>query len=195
MSGVCRQGSSLPTADVSPRSTPLRDVCKRADRAQVTVDLNFWLDFILPCSYFCNCVRGRKRKNQTEMRWTCFWHGDFSTWYTKFNVYRWSVHIKCLTSLRWSRTCHSRYVCRLRWLASLDQSPFCLSIIVTCLRSFVTSTLKDKSIIAAGHKPAADHILERFEIFRSMVPWFHGSMVNLWLQHFFCLFQVLLSFW
>ena len=26
--------------------------------------------------------------------------------------------------------------------------------------------------IAAGHKPAADHILERFEIFCSMVPWF-----------------------
>ena len=35
--------------------------------------------------------------------------------------------------------------------------------------------------IAAGHQPAADHILERFEIFRSMVPWFDGS-VNLWLQ-------------
>ena len=35
--------------------------------------------------------------------------------------------------------------------------------------------------IAAGHQPAADHILERFEIFRSMVPWFDGS-INLWLQ-------------
>ena len=54
-----------------------------------------------------------------KMRWMYFWHGDFSTWYTKFNVYLWSVHIKCLTSstsfpgnevvtsLRWSRTCHS----------------------------------------------------------------------------------------
>ena len=36
-------------------------------------------------------------------------------------------------------------------------------------------------VIAAGHQPAVDHILERFEIFRSMVPWFHGS-INLWLQ-------------
>ena len=33
-----------------------------------------------------------------------------------------------------------------------------------------------KLIIAAGHHPAADHILERFEIFRSMVPWFDGSI-------------------
>ena len=54
---------------------------------------------------------------------------------------------QCISSVRWSRTCHSRYVCRLRWLASLDQSPFCLSIIVTCLCNFVTSKLKDKSII------------------------------------------------
>ena len=37
------------------------------------------------------------------------------------------------------------------------------------------------NFIAAGHQPAADHILERFEIFRSMVPWFDGS-INLWLQ-------------
>ena len=27
-------------------------------------------------------------------------------------------------------------------------------------------------VIAAGHQPAAHQILERFEIFRSMVPWF-----------------------
>ena len=32
-------------------------------------------------------------------------------------------------------------------------------------------------VIAAGHQPAADHILERFEIFGSMVPWFDGSIV------------------
>ena len=31
-------------------------------------------------------------------------------------------------------------------------------------------------IFAAGHQPAADHILERFEIFGSMVGWFNGSM-------------------
>ena len=31
--------------------------------------------------------------------------------------------------------------------------------------------------IAAGHQPAADHIFEQFEIFRSMVQWFDGSMV------------------
>ena len=31
-------------------------------------------------------------------------------------------------------------------------------------------------VIAAGHQPAADHILERFEIFGSMVQWFHGSI-------------------
>ena len=34
------------------------------------------------------------------------------------------------------------------------------------------------SFIAAGHPPATDNILERFEIFRSMVPWFDGSMVQ-----------------
>ena len=33
-------------------------------------------------------------------------------------------------------------------------------------------------VIAAGHQPAADHILERFEIFGSMVRWFNGSMVQ-----------------
>ena len=32
-------------------------------------------------------------------------------------------------------------------------------------------------IFAAGHQPAADHILDPFEIFGSMVGWFHGSMV------------------
>ena len=32
-------------------------------------------------------------------------------------------------------------------------------------------------LTAAGHQPAADHILQRFEIFRLLVPWFHGSMV------------------
>ena len=32
------------------------------------------------------------------------------------------------------------------------------------------------SVIAAGHQPAADHILERFEIFGSMVPWFNQSV-------------------
>ena len=31
-------------------------------------------------------------------------------------------------------------------------------------------------LIAAGHQPAADHILERFEIFGSMVPWFNQSV-------------------
>ena len=31
-------------------------------------------------------------------------------------------------------------------------------------------------MIAAVHQRAADHILERFEIFGSMVPWFHGSI-------------------
>ena len=33
-------------------------------------------------------------------------------------------------------------------------------------------------IFAAGHQPAAHHILERFEIFGSMVGWFSGSMVQ-----------------
>ena len=32
-------------------------------------------------------------------------------------------------------------------------------------------------VFAAGHQPAAGHILEQFEIFRSMVQWFNGSMV------------------
>ena len=31
-------------------------------------------------------------------------------------------------------------------------------------------------LFAAGHQPAADHILERFEIFGSMVPWFNQSV-------------------
>ena len=33
-------------------------------------------------------------------------------------------------------------------------------------------------IIAAGHQPAADHILDPFEIFGSMVSWFHCSIVD-----------------
>ena len=47
-------------------------------------------------------------------------------------------------------------------------------------------------IIAAGHQPAADNILDRFEIFRSMVqwfngsPWFHGSMVPWFHGHSDC---------
>ena len=36
----------------------------------------------------------------------------------------------------------------------------------------------NKMFIAAGHQPAADYILERFEIFRSMFQWFNGSMVR-----------------
>ena len=40
--------------------------------------------------------------------------------------------------------------------------------------SRVTTTV---GIFAAGHQPAADHILDPFEIFGSMVGWFHGSMV------------------
>ena len=32
-------------------------------------------------------------------------------------------------------------------------------------------------VFAAGHQPAADHILDPFEFFGSMVGWFHGSMV------------------
>ena len=32
-------------------------------------------------------------------------------------------------------------------------------------------------IFAAGHQPAADHILDPFEIFGLMVAWFNGSMV------------------
>ena len=31
-------------------------------------------------------------------------------------------------------------------------------------------------LIAAGHQPAADHILERFKIFGWMVGWFQGSI-------------------
>ena len=36
----------------------------------------------------------------------------------------------------------------------------------------------NKMFIAAGHQPAADHIFEQFEIFRSIVQWFNGSMVR-----------------
>ena len=36
--------------------------------------------------------------------------------------------------------------------------------------SFVFSSAFRDCFFAAGHQPAADHILERFEIFRSMVP-------------------------
>ena len=44
------------------------------------------------------------------------------------------------------------------------------------------SKIRTKSVFlswsAAGWCPAADHILDRFEIFRSMVPWFNDSMVR-----------------
>ena len=33
------------------------------------------------------------------------------------------------------------------------------------------------AVFGSPYQPAADHILERFEIFGSMVRWFHGSMV------------------
>ena len=72
-----------------------------------------------------------------KMRWMYFWH-EILVRDTQ------SLRYIYLSSVRWSRTCHSRCVCRLRWLASLDQSPFCLSMIVTCLRNFVTFKLKDK---------------------------------------------------
>ena len=42
--------------------------------------------------------------------------------------------------------------------------------------SYVTNPTKN--VVAAGHQPAADHILDPFEIFGSMVPWFHGFMVR-----------------
>ena len=32
------------------------------------------------------------------------------------------------------------------------------------------------AVFGSPYQPAADHILERFEIFGSMVPWFHGSI-------------------
>ena len=34
----------------------------------------------------------------------------------------------------------------------------------------------DFGVIAAGSQPAADHILDPFEIFGSMVPWFDGHL-------------------
>ena len=34
-----------------------------------------------------------------------------------------------------------------------------------------------RSLIAAGHQPVADHILDPFEIFGSTVRWFDGSMI------------------
>ena len=41
-------------------------------------------------------------------------------------------------------------------------------------------------LIAARHQPAVDHILEQFEIFRSMVPLFDRQSVTaaLWSQRF-----------
>ena len=35
-----------------------------------------------------------------------------------------------------------------------------------------------RELVAAGHQPAADHILERFEIFGSMVGCFNGPIVH-----------------
>ena len=40
-----------------------------------------------------------------------------------------------------------------------------------------SSAYKVAPFFAAGHQPAADHILDPFEIFGSMVQWFNGSMV------------------
>ena len=47
---------------------------------------------------------------------------------------------------------------------------------------------RSELIFAAGHQPAADHILDPFEIFGSMVPWFDR---HLWLQR--CAVSDLLS--
>ena len=48
-----------------------------------------------------------------------------------------------------------------------------------------------RTLIAAGHQPPADYILDPFEIFGSTVRWFDGSMVRwssvtaaLWSQRF-----------
>ena len=38
-------------------------------------------------------------------------------------------------------------------------------------------------IVVAGHQPAADHILDPFEIFGSMVGWLDGSMVPWFDRH------------
>ena len=54
-----------------------------------------------------------------------------------------------------------------------------LEFICKCLFSFFSGS-HGKSLrylIAAGHQLAADHILDPFEIFGSMVRWFDGSMV------------------
>ena len=46
------------------------------------------------------------------------------------------------------------------------------------VRAMATKGLSSEviPIIAAGHQPAADHILDPFEIFGSMVPWFDGHL-------------------
>ena len=46
---------------------------------------------------------------------------------------------------------------------------------VTRLETLIVCILD--TVIAAGHQPVADHILDPFEIFGSMVRWFHGPMV------------------
>ena len=43
---------------------------------------------------------------------------------------------------------------------------------------FLNWLLFGKFLVAAGHQPAADHILDPFENCGSMVGWFHGSMVR-----------------
>ena len=59
--------------------------------------------------------------------------------------------------------------CRLRFLL--------LGLLV--LRPSISSLLHSAtSVIAAGHQPGADNILERFESFGSMVQWFNQQVLS-----------------
>ena len=65
---------------------------------------------------------------------------------------------------------------KLSGLLSLSFSEVEITITTIPIGPFVVILSQIKELIAAGHQPAADPILERFEIFSSMVPWFNQSV-------------------
>ena len=52
-----------------------------------------------------------------------------------------------------------------------------LCVYENCINLYESCTIGIKIVIAAGYQPAADHILDPFEIFGWMVGWLDGSMV------------------
>ena len=51
-----------------------------------------------------------------------------------------------------------------------------LHLHLACFVNVSPPCLMSSALFTVGHQPAADHILDPFEIFGSMVPWFDGHL-------------------